>query len=170
MNILEKQLKKIESLFEEGKPLAKWYPLYEALDTFLMTPGKIAPKAPYVRDAVDIKRVMIFVVVALIPATLMGIYNAGLRSCLPRARPLNWGQPDTRAKALRSSCRTRRRCLGGPFCRHANMKSMKGFLSQVFYALVLPPTMPPGRSPSDFCLRCFRQGDFWRNGYTFNPL
>ena len=70
MNILEKQLKKIESLFEEGKPLAKWYPLYEALDTFLMTPGKIAPKAPYVRDAVDIKRVMIFVVVALIPATL----------------------------------------------------------------------------------------------------
>ena len=77
MKFIEEQLKKVGQLFEKGKPLEKFYPLYEALDTFLLTPGKTAAKAPFVRDAVDMKRVMIFVVLALIPATLMGIYNTG---------------------------------------------------------------------------------------------
>ena len=77
MKLIEEQLKKVGALFEKGKPLEKFYPLFDALDTFLLTPGKTAAKAPFVRDAVDMKRVMIFVVLALIPATLMGIYNAG---------------------------------------------------------------------------------------------
>lgn len=77
MKFIEDQLKKAEHLFEKGKPLEKFYPLYEALDTFLMTPGKVAPKAPFVRDAIDIKRVMIFVVLALLPSIAMGIYNTG---------------------------------------------------------------------------------------------
>ena len=77
MKFIEEQLKKVGALFEKGKPLEKFYPLFEAMDTFLLTPGKTEMKAPFVRDAVDMKRVMIFVVLALIPATLMGIYNTG---------------------------------------------------------------------------------------------
>ncbi|MBI5415603.1 MAG: NADH:ubiquinone reductase (Na(+)-transporting) subunit B [Candidatus Omnitrophica bacterium] len=77
MKFFEEQLKKVGQLFEKGKPLEKLYPLYEALDTFLLTPGKTAPKAPFVRDAVDLKRVMSLVVLALVPATLFGIYNTG---------------------------------------------------------------------------------------------
>lgn len=77
MKFIEEQLKKVGALFAKGKPLEKFYPLFEAMDTFLLTPGKTAIKAPFVRDAVDMKRVMVFVVLALIPATLMGIYNTG---------------------------------------------------------------------------------------------
>ena len=77
MKFIEEQLKKVGQLFAKGKPLEKFYPLFEAMDTFLLTPGKTARKAPFVRDAVDMKRVMIFVVLALVPATLMGIYNTG---------------------------------------------------------------------------------------------
>ena len=77
MKFFEEQSKKIGKLFEKGKPLEKLYPLYEAADTFLLTPGTKTKKAPYVRDAVDMKRVMIFVVVALLPCIFMGIYNTG---------------------------------------------------------------------------------------------
>ena len=77
MSFLEKKSKEIGKLFEKGKPLAKLYPFYEALDTFLLTPGKTTQKAPFVRDFVDLKRVMIFVVLALIPCIFMGIYNVG---------------------------------------------------------------------------------------------
>ncbi|MCK5579737.1 MAG: NADH:ubiquinone reductase (Na(+)-transporting) subunit B [Candidatus Omnitrophica bacterium] len=70
-------MKKLAKLFEKGGKLEKLYPLYEALDTFVLTPGKATKKAPHVRDAADLKRMMVFVVIALIPATLMGIYNAG---------------------------------------------------------------------------------------------
>ena len=67
MKFLAEKSKQIEKLFEKGKPLEKLYPLFEALDTFLLTPGKTTKKAPHARDAIDIKRVMIFVVIALIP-------------------------------------------------------------------------------------------------------
>lgn len=77
MKFLEEQTKKIGKLFGKGKPLEKLYPFYEAIDTFLLTPGKRTTKAPFVRDVIDLKRVMIFVVIALTPCIFMGIYNTG---------------------------------------------------------------------------------------------
>lgn len=74
---LEKRSQKIRRLFEEGKPLARLYPLHEAMDAFLLTLGTKTKKAPYVRDAIDLKRVMIFVVIALAPCIFMGFYNTG---------------------------------------------------------------------------------------------
>ena len=74
---LEKRSKEIKQLFEKGKPLEKLYPIHEAMDAFLLTLGKTTKKAPYVRDAVDLKRVMSFVVVALLPCIFMGFYNTG---------------------------------------------------------------------------------------------
>ena len=80
--MLEKLLKNIGQFFAKGKPWAKLYPIYEALDAFLLTPGQTSPKAPHVRDSVDLKRVMLFVVVALLPCTGMGIYNTGYQVLL----------------------------------------------------------------------------------------
>ena len=74
---LEKRSKKIRRLFEKGKPLERLYPLHEAMDAFLLTLGTKAKKAPYARDSIDIKRVMIFVCVALMPCIFMGFYNTG---------------------------------------------------------------------------------------------
>ena len=60
-----------------GGKLEKLYPLYEANDTFLFTPDEVTRNAPHARDVLDIKRVMITVVLALIPCVLFAIYNTG---------------------------------------------------------------------------------------------
>ncbi len=54
-------------------------PLYEAIDHFLFTPGTVTPGAPHVRDAMDLKRMMITVVIALMPPLGMALYNTGLQ-------------------------------------------------------------------------------------------
>ncbi|HQP09809.1 MAG TPA: RnfABCDGE type electron transport complex subunit D, partial [Candidatus Omnitrophota bacterium] len=83
-------MKKVETLFAKGKPLAKLYPVYEALDTFLLTPGTKTQRAPYIRDAIDLKRVMISVVVALFPCIVMGIYNTGYQIQMASAAEHSW--------------------------------------------------------------------------------
>lgn len=67
----------VRELFEPGGKFEKLYPLFEAQDTFLLTPPDTTKGMTHVRDAVDLKRVMFTVVVALIPCLLWGIFNAG---------------------------------------------------------------------------------------------
>lgn len=54
-------------------------PLYEAVDSFLHTPGTVTRGAPHVRDAMDMKRMMVTVIVALLPVVVMAFYNTGLQ-------------------------------------------------------------------------------------------
>ncbi|MCB1101358.1 MAG: NADH:ubiquinone reductase (Na(+)-transporting) subunit B [Verrucomicrobia bacterium] len=77
MKFLLKQLEEGRKPFMPGGKLERLHPLYEANDTFLFTPSEVTHGAPHVRDAIDIKRTMIMVVLALIPAVLFGIWNAG---------------------------------------------------------------------------------------------
>ncbi|ANT65897.1 MULTISPECIES: NADH:ubiquinone reductase (Na(+)-transporting) subunit B [Prosthecochloris] len=60
----------------EGR-LQRLYPLYEMLDTMLYTPGEVTSRAPHIRDAVDMKRSMVTVILALFPALLFGAWNTG---------------------------------------------------------------------------------------------
>ena len=64
-------------LFERGGPLHIFFPIFEAADTFALTPPDVTTGAPHIRDALDMKRTMMFVVIALIPCTLFGMFNAG---------------------------------------------------------------------------------------------
>ena len=68
--------------FEEGGKYQKLYPLYEAFDSFLFSTTKSTPAAPHVRDAVDLKRIMITVIIALVPCTLMALWNTGYQANL----------------------------------------------------------------------------------------
>ncbi|MEM9825687.1 MAG: NADH:ubiquinone reductase (Na(+)-transporting) subunit B [Planctomycetota bacterium] len=77
MKPLRDALDKVHPLFNKGGPLAFGYPVYEALDTFLYTPGEVAHGSTHVRDAIDLKRMMITVVLALLPVTLFGMWNVG---------------------------------------------------------------------------------------------
>ena len=77
MSFLRSQLDKVEKHFEKGGKFEKLYPLYDAIDTFLFVPGRRTKSAPHVRDYIDLKRSMIFVVIALLPCLLFGIYNTG---------------------------------------------------------------------------------------------
>ncbi len=74
---IEKKHKEIEPLFEKGGKFEKFYPLFEAQDTFALTPPDVTKGFTHVRDAVDLKRVMFTVVIALLPCLLWGMFNAG---------------------------------------------------------------------------------------------
>lgn len=80
MKFLRKFLDKQEKHFEEGGKLKGLYPLYEAIDTFLYTPGKPTSGPSHIRDAMDFKRMMMMVVYALAPAILVGLYNTGYQA------------------------------------------------------------------------------------------
>lgn len=94
MKLLRFVFDKLEPLFKEGGKLASIHPLYEALDTFAFTPGHTTKGAPHVRDAIDLKRLMITVFIALIPCCLMACYNTGLQANLgleaPEHDPAGW--------------------------------------------------------------------------------
>ena len=81
MKPLKKFLDKVRPHFEEENGRFRlFYPVFEAIDTFLYSPGTNTLRAPHVRDAMDLKRMMIIVVVALGPCTLMAMYNTGLQA------------------------------------------------------------------------------------------
>jgi len=64
--------------FEKGGKFERFYYLFEAQDTFLFRPKDVTPAVgAQIRDAVDLKRMMITVLIAMIPALLFGIYNVG---------------------------------------------------------------------------------------------
>ena len=67
-------------LFEKGGKLYWLHSSIDAFDTFLRVPGTVTAKGAHVRDGIDLKRVMIMVVIALVPAALFGMYNVGLQT------------------------------------------------------------------------------------------
>ncbi|MGD2112181.1 MAG: NADH:ubiquinone reductase (Na(+)-transporting) subunit B [Gammaproteobacteria bacterium] len=70
-------LNRIEPMFSRGGTLERYGAVYEMLDTFLYTPADVTTGAPHVRDAIDLKRLMIVVVLAATPCLLMGMYMVG---------------------------------------------------------------------------------------------
>lgn len=84
---------KLEPLFLKGGKLEKYYPLYEATDSFLFGASGKTKTAPHVRDAIDYKRIMITVIIALIPCTLMAMWNTGYQANLV-LESLGISQPD----------------------------------------------------------------------------
>ncbi len=82
---LRRLLDGVHPLFAKGGRLEKFSALYEMVDTLLYTPADVTRAAPHLRDAIDLKRVMIYVVFASTPAVLVGIYNVGLQANLAMA-------------------------------------------------------------------------------------
>ncbi|WP_323756948.1 NADH:ubiquinone reductase (Na(+)-transporting) subunit B [Roseivirga sp.] len=73
-NLLEKQ----KPMFEKGGKLEKFYYLFEAGETFMFSPASTAKnKGVQVRDAIDLKRMMMTVVIAMIPCLIFGMFNTG---------------------------------------------------------------------------------------------
>ncbi len=80
MKPLRSFLDKLEPLFTPGGRFEKLHALYEAVDTFFYSPPDLARGSPHIRDALDLKRVMIIVVIAGIPVALMGMWNTGFQA------------------------------------------------------------------------------------------
>lgn len=77
MKIFKNLLESVKPHFEEGGKLEKYYPVYDGFATFLFVPGHTAHTGAHIRDGIDLKRTMITVVFAMIPALLFGMWNVG---------------------------------------------------------------------------------------------
>ncbi|MAD30223.1 MAG: NADH:ubiquinone reductase (Na(+)-transporting) subunit B [Flavobacteriaceae bacterium] len=77
MNALRKKFDSLRRPFGKGQKLEKFAPAINAFDTFLFVPNHTTKKGAHIRDAVDLKRTMVTVIIALLPALIYGIYNTG---------------------------------------------------------------------------------------------
>jgi Na+-transporting NADH:ubiquinone oxidoreductase subunit B len=80
MKKLRSFLDSLDPLFTKGGRFENFHALWEAIDTFLFSPADLARGSPHVRDAIDLKRVMIIVVIAATPAALIGMWNTGYQA------------------------------------------------------------------------------------------
>ena len=77
MKLFKNLLGSVKPHFEKGGKLEKYYPAYDAIETFLFVPGHATHRGSHIRDGIDLKRTMITVVLAMIPALLFGMWNVG---------------------------------------------------------------------------------------------
>lgn len=80
--MLRKYLDKIKPHFQPGGKLSAFHSVFDGMETFLYTPRSTSASGVHVHDAIDSKRVMIIVVLALIPCLLFGMYNTGYQNAL----------------------------------------------------------------------------------------
>lgn len=78
MKFLEDLINNLKPNFEKGGKFEKLYWVFEGFETFLFQPGTTTSgKGVHIRDAIDLKRLMITVVVAMVPALIFGMWNVG---------------------------------------------------------------------------------------------
>jgi Na+-transporting NADH:ubiquinone oxidoreductase subunit B len=80
MKRLRSFLDRMEPLFVPGGRFEKFYALFEMADTLLYSPADVARTSPHIRDAIDLKRIMIIVVFAVTPCALVGLWNTGFQA------------------------------------------------------------------------------------------
>jgi Na+-transporting NADH:ubiquinone oxidoreductase subunit B len=80
MKRLRDMLNNVEPLFVKGGRFERFHAIYEMIDTLFYSPPDVTRGSPHVRDAIDLKRVMILVVFAATPCALVGMWNAGFQA------------------------------------------------------------------------------------------
>lgn len=90
MKFLRKQIDKIKPKFEEGGKLHFLHSTFDAFETFLFVPNKVTKSGAHIRDAIDMKRTMTVVLIAVMPALLFGIYNTGLQHFMASGKNLEF--------------------------------------------------------------------------------
>ena len=148
MKFVEQMLDKLRPLFAPGKPLHLFHSVFEAGDTFLLTPPDVTAGPPHVRDALDLKRTMMFVVIALIPCTLFGIFNAGyMHNTVNRVSGAGFVQHVLQGLRLVLPIIVTSYAVGGLwevlFATVRKHEINEGFLvTGLLFPLTLPPTIP----------------------------
>lgn len=77
---LQVMLDRLRPQFSKGGPYEQYYVLFEMVDGFLFTPADVTRTAPHVRDGIDLKRVMVYVVVGVTPCILVALYITGYQA------------------------------------------------------------------------------------------
>lgn len=92
MKSLRNYLDKIKPQFKEGGKFEKLHSTFDAFESFLFVPDKTTIKGSHIRDAIDLKRTMSMVIIAMVPALLFGIWNAGYQHFLSLGQQADFGQ------------------------------------------------------------------------------
>ena len=77
MKVFRNLLDSVKPHFSQGGKLEKLYPAYDAFETFLFVPDHTTKSGSHIRDAIDLKRSMMTVIIALLPALFFGMWNIG---------------------------------------------------------------------------------------------
>ena len=91
MKFLRNYIDKIKPKFEEGGKLHAFRSLFDGFETFLFVPKDTAKNGVNIHDAIDSKRIMSLVVIALMPAMLLGMYNIGLQNAIAAGKVAETG-------------------------------------------------------------------------------
>lgn len=93
MKFIKNIFEKNKPLFEKGGKFEKLMPLFETFETLFFVPNVVTPsRGAQIRDAVDLKRMMMTVIIAMVPALLFGIWNVGYQHGLATGEDLSLGQ------------------------------------------------------------------------------
>jgi len=92
MKSLRNFLDRVKPQFEKGGKYEKLHSTFEAFETFLFVPNKVTHAGSHIRDAIDMKRTMTVVIIALIPSLLFGIYNVGYQHFLSHGETAGFWQ------------------------------------------------------------------------------
>lgn len=148
MKLIEDIFESVRPKFEKGGPWEKLFPLYEATDSFFLSSAEVTGRGPHVRDALDLKRLMSVVVLAILPCFFFGTYNVGLQSLRAAgvADPGFWLCVLTGAKAVLPIVAVSY-AVGGAwevlFALVRKHEINEGFLvTGLLFPLTLPPTIP----------------------------
>lgn len=79
MKFLRKTFDKYKPLFNKGGKFEKFAPGFNAFDTLFFVPDHTTKTGAHIRDGVDLKRIMVTVIFALVPATIFGMWNIGFQ-------------------------------------------------------------------------------------------
>lgn len=82
MKALRRYIDKIKPNFQKGGKFGMFHSTFDAFETFLFVPDKVTQKGSHIRDAIDMKRTMTVVIIALMPAMLFGMWNVGYQHSL----------------------------------------------------------------------------------------
>jgi Na+-transporting NADH:ubiquinone oxidoreductase subunit B len=80
VNQLRNSLDRLRPSFSKNGQFEKYSAIYEMVDNLIYTPSTITKTAPHVRDGIDLKRVMTFIVLAILPCIFVGVWNIGYQA------------------------------------------------------------------------------------------
>lgn len=92
MKSLRNFLDRKKPQFEKGGRFEKFRSTFDAFETFLFVPDKVTRTGSHIRDAIDMKRTMTVVIIALVPSLLFGIYNVGYQHFLSHGEVVGFWQ------------------------------------------------------------------------------
>lgn len=93
MKIIKDVFDKYKPQFERGGKLEKLMPLFETFETLFFVPNVVTPmKGAQIKDAVDLKRLMMTVIIAMVPALAFGIWNVGYQHALATGETMSFVQ------------------------------------------------------------------------------